>query len=149
MVRVIRNPKTGRMIHVDGAVYIRLQKEGVVFDARTVEERQDYIPPADDSYKVTKRFSKKFAVDHSATPWGEVKPSKPSDRRKVLAECGASCFLVPETLKFPICNKDVSEGCTYNCRGIKAASSRAGQWKYKKVLDRSKQLSTRFSCYKK
>jgi len=86
-------------------------------------------------------------VDHSDVKWGLKKPQKVGERAFIKEECGESCFLMPEFNKFPICNKTLP--CTYNCRGLKGASARAGEWKYKDVLQRSKKLTEEFGCYKK
>ena len=82
--------------------------------------------------------------------WAEKKPHTPAERRKLLETCGKDAFLLPNSLKFPICNKiETSKTkCTYNCKGLKAASSRAGEWKYKNVLSFSKKLTDKLGCYK-
>lgn len=87
-----------------------------------------------------------YPVDRSDTPWSSKAPHTKPERRRILKECGESCFLMPANLAFPICNKRLP--CTYNCRGIKAASARAGEYKYSRVLTESKALSAQLNCYK-
>ena len=52
--------------------------------------------------------------------WSDIAPKRVSERRQMPR----SCFLVPDQLKYPVCNK-------YNhrvsCKGIRAARSRAAQ----------------------
>jgi hypothetical protein len=142
----IKNPITGRWIKVGGAKYEELVKNGTIRGGGKNQSKKmvkKFTPPKD--YSVPQKFTK-YPVDKSDVKWGEKKPSRVGERRKLMKECGESCFLIPSKLAFPICNK--TKPCTYNCRGIKAASSRAGQWKYQKVLEASKKLSEEKGCYK-
>lgn len=68
--------------------------------------------------------------------WKKISPRRISVRRQILQKCGPKCFLEPTKLKFPICDAD----CRIHCAGIDAASVRAGQFKYTKVLKKSKRL---------
>lgn len=142
----IRNPETGRWIRVGGTTYKDLKNKGVPIDTRSKRRVEKFKPPKD--YTVPTKFKKYPVVDPVARPWGMDKPEKIKDRRRLLQKCGSSCFLLPDSKKpmFPICNKKLP--CRYNCRGIKAAASRAGEWKYDKVLARARQLAERFGCYK-
>lgn len=142
----IKNPQTNRWIKKDGPTYKKLVEEGIPIPESPSRHVPSYTPPEKGSYHVTKRFLH-YPVDRSRESWTLKKPSKPSDRRKLLADCGASCFLVPESLKYPICNKDTSKGCQYNCGGIKAATKRAGEWKYEDVKARSQLVSLSKDCY--
>jgi hypothetical protein len=56
--------------------------------------------------------------------WRDVAPLSDGERQEVLEKYGEYCFLDPERLKFPICNKDT--GCI-SCKGLKAAHYRADQ----------------------
>lgn len=73
--------------------------------------------------------------------WRELSPRLTSQRRQLLATCGPHCFLDPEHLKFPICDKSMD--CQIHCAGLDAASVRAGQFKYKQVLRKSKKMYNR------
>ena len=144
MVEKVRNPLTGRLIKKGSAVYNKLLDEGIITKTTRVEKVVPaYEPPKE--YKVPKKFSD-YPVDKDDTAWGLKKPKLVGERKYIKENCGDSCFLIPEMNKFPICNKTLP--CEYNCRGIKAASSRAGEFKYTKVLEKSKELSSRFGCYK-
>lgn len=143
MDKKIRNPLTNRWIKIGSKTYNDLIEKNIIPKGQ-IRQTKKFIPPVD--YRVPASF-KNYPIDHSSTPWGQLKPSKIGQRRETLRNCGESCFLIPDKLAFPICNK--TKPCTYNCKGIKAASSRAGQWKYQAVLKKSKELSNKFDCYKK
>lgn len=147
-VTKVINPKTNRWIAVGGSVYKKLVEQGVRLDHKKTKESKAFVPIPAQQYQTPTHFEK-YPVEKSDTPWGQKKPQRVGDRKKIEKECGSSCFLFKKdsTLRFPICNKELP--CTYNCRGIKAASSRAGEWKYDKVLKTSKELSKEFGCYKK
>lgn len=144
-VKKVRNPETGRLIKINGGVYTSLRERGILSKRPVVEKKTpEYSPLA--SYRVPSSFQK-YPVDRTDVPWGVKEPHTPQQRRFIKQKCGDSCFLLPDYNKFPICNKDLP--CTYNCRGIKGgASPRAGEWGYTRVLERSKQLSRDFKCYK-
>jgi len=144
----IRSPVTGRWIKIGGSMYHKLIKEGRLLK-KEVENAikkvvRGFQPPA--HYRVTKKLYPEYGVDRSDVPWGEKKPERKKERQHIMAQCGESCFLLPDTLKFPICNKTLP--CQYNCRGLKAASSRAGEWGYDKVLPVSKKVTQILGCYK-
>uniref|UniRef100_A0A6C0K5P4 Uncharacterized protein n=1 Tax=viral metagenome TaxID=1070528 RepID=A0A6C0K5P4_9ZZZZ len=139
------NPETHRWVRQGGAVYNDLVHRGVLKPQAPYKMMPSYKPPTEDSYRVPENFAN-YPVDHSNISWGQNKPDSVGQRRELFNQCGESCFLIPDpnNLKFPICNKTMP--CTYNCRGLRAAKSRAGEWKYKKVLQRAHQLSDRFEC---
>jgi hypothetical protein len=145
LIKKYLNPQTGRWVKQGGAVYKDLVKRGVLSQQAPPRSKMSpaYKPPDQDSYRVPQQLAD-YPVDHSQTPWGQVKPIRKGDRRAVLADCGESCFLIPKDLKFPICKK--TRPCEYSCRGLRAAKARAGEWKYTKVLERAKELSKRFDC---
>ena len=144
-VQKILNPETNRWIKKDGKIYLDLVKRGIIGKEMPLQKRmgKSFVPAVD--YQVTSQFSD-YPVDKSQQAWGTKKPTSVGQRNTLLENCGDSCFLIPQQKKFPICNKTLP--CTYNCRGIKGASSRAGEWKYNAVLSKSKELSTKFGCYK-
>ena len=141
----VRNPETGRWIRKKGVLYKKLVDSGKMTGNQDTKRAPVFQPPK--HYTVLSR-TKAYPVDRGEARWATKKPEKKSQRTRVLETCGKSCFLVPDELKFPICNKDAPP-CEYNCRGLKAASSRAGEWKYTRVLEKSKALTARFGCYKK
>ena len=49
-----------------------------------------------------------------------------------MAKCGSKCFAVPNSMKFPVCNKD----CTTNCKRLTSASRRMHKYGYKNVEKR-------------
>ena len=149
MVLKVLNPKTKRFITVNGTIYCDLEKAGVHIPLRNTRSVKEFEPVHD---KKVKKVSadRKMKVDRSDVSWAEKKPTSTGEREKLLDKCGKVCFLIPEEKKFPICNKITSEKtpCEYNCKGLKAASSRAGEWKYENVLKNSKKLTGDLDCYK-
>ena len=96
-------------------------------------------------------LQKQFSVDKTQTKWQQKKPHSKKQRKELLEKCKNTCFLIPEKLKFPICNKVSSseKNCSYNCKGVKAAAARAGEWKYHNVLSKAKATATQLDCYNK
>ena len=147
-VEKVKNPETGRWIKKDGKMFADLVNRGVIKQGTRQLQKtaKAFVPPQ--GYSVPSKF-KDYPVDNSENPWGTKKPSSRGQRKTLLEKCGDSCFLIPQELKFPICNKyELDNSCTYNCRGIKGAASRAGEWKYKDVLSKAKELSAKYNCYK-
>jgi len=149
----IRNPLTGRWILQGGPTDRRQQREkrsGIEIRAHRLNDND---VPSSLQEKGGSQSSPPDSLDPLSFPvdrdplvsWKQKKPSSVSERRRVLQKCGSSCFLLPKQKKFPICNKQLP--CTYNCRGLKASSARAGQWKYLDVLKRSKALTKELGCY--
>ena len=71
-------------------------------------------------------------------------PSR-NQRKAMMDRCGASCFLHPDELKFPVCNPD----CSYNQAGLEAAYIRAKQWGYTAVAKKAKSLMKKKSKSRK
>lgn len=57
--------------------------------------------------------------------WSKLAPKTVNERRALLRRCGRKAFLDPDNLKYPIMAK--SGPCVVNCKGLRAAKSRAGQ----------------------
>ena len=95
------------------------------------------------------KINRSFGVDRKGE-WEKKKPKTMKQRKELHEKCGDDAFLLPEHLKFPICNKVKGKNhkCSYNCSGLKGASSRAGEWGYKNVLKNSKELTRDLGCYK-
>ena len=144
MIYKIINPETGRWIRVGGSVYQSLRQKQIPMDESTLKQSQSFSAPI--SYYVPSSHAS-YPVDKKKTSWSKKKPDSLEERRLIYDQCGESCFLLPQQKKFPICNKKLP--CKYNCRGLKAASARAGEWKYSKVLEKSKQLTELLGCYTK
>jgi len=125
MTKII-NPKTNKWISMDGKLYNKLLKENVKFDYTKMKDME---------------------IDRENISWVEKKPKSKKERQFIKENCGDFCFLLSNQNKFPICNKTLP--CKINCKGLKAASSRAGQWKYKEILEKSKALTKELDCYKK
>ncbi len=149
METVVKNPKSGRLIKVGGTLYKNLVQEGVKFDSKRFKKKK-FVPVLDKKVKKKNSVNPSFGVDRSDVKWAEKKPHSKKERKLLHERCGDDAFLLPNALKFPICNKITKkdDSCTYNCRGLKGASSRAGEWKYKNVLKKSKAMTKQLGCYK-
>jgi len=77
--------------------------------------------------------------------WKNKSPRRGVERQQMKQRCGDKCFLLPDQLKFPICN----DNCTYNCSGIVAAKVRAAQFKYDDVYRRADELLKELKCTRK
>lgn len=152
MVYKIKNPKTGKLIKKHGVIHDKLMEEGVdLSKEKSVRKRKFKANEKDDKEHLKNlTINKNFKVDRSDISWKDKKPHSKKQRKDLMEKCGEECFLIPSRKKFPICNKitDKNSECSYNCRGLKAASSRAGEWGYKKVLKTSKRLTKELDCYK-
>jgi len=142
----VRNPQTGRPIKVGGPTYNRLKEQNKQIQQQKKIQKSKFRASDDDLVSSVIRLGRNKRVDYGTESWESKKPKTKKEREEVLRKYGKSCFLIPDKLKFPICNK--SDGA-YNCKGLKAASSRAGQWGYKKVLEKSKKITKKLDCYVK
>lgn len=152
MVYKIKNPKTGKLIKKHGVIHDKLIEEGVdLSKLKSVRKRKFKANEKEDKEHLKNlTINKNFKVDKSSDSWKEKKPHSKKERKDLMEKCGEECFLIPSKKKFPICNKitDKNSECSYNCKGLKAASSRAGEWGYKRVLKTSKRLTKELDCYK-
>ncbi len=62
--------------------------------------------------------------------WAADAPKTGTQRHKLKAACGNTCFLAPGQEKFPICRKCGTKtcSCAIDCRGVLAARIRARQY---------------------
>lgn len=79
----------------------------------------------------------------SVVSWSKIAPKTKTQRKTVASKCGKKkCFLLPEKLKFPICNKE----CQVSCQGLRAAKTRAAQWGYQSVYNAVTKKSQTKKC---
>lgn len=150
MVYKVKNPETGRSIKKGGKIYKDLEKKKEITGKEKTIRRRKFKPILDKDTPEKISVNKSFHVDRDGD-WEKKKPKTIKERKTLHEKCGDDAFLLPKHLKFPICNKVKRKNhkCTYNCSGLKGASSRAGEWGYKKVLHNSKDLTSKLGCYKK
>jgi hypothetical protein len=88
--------------------------------------------------------------------WEEKKPKTRAERYELLKKYGRDCFLDPDKLKFPVCNK---QGCI-DCDGLRAAytrarslitaSKRAGRQDlakyYEEIANKARELAEKHGC---
>jgi len=77
--------------------------------------------------------------------WRKLAPKIPSERRALLARCGAKAFLEPKKLKFPIMAK--TGPCVVDCEGLRTAYARAKQFRHTKAAAKAKRLGKRAACH--
>lgn len=96
------------------------------------------------SRKKSRRKSRKKSRKNPMKGWTKMlSPRTQSERRKLKARCGSKCFLRPSTNSFPICAKN---SCTYNCKGLLAAKTRARQFKYTSIASKAQRLAREKGC---
>jgi len=84
--------------------------------------------------------------------WGAKSPARVSKRLDLYRGCGSSAFLLPnsrrpEQSKFPVMQKCARTcSCTYDCRGVRSAMSRAAQHGYRDVERKALALGRKLGC---
>lgn len=147
MENYIENPKTGRMIRMDGATYQKLKQQKVKFNKKTIEKRKKRSEPRKISPHKAK-ISPSEVINRRTSGvrgWSDVKPGR-SERHELKNKCGDKCFLDPKNEKYPICPKYSYGKCNIDCRGLLAAKIRASQWHQTKIADQANQLGKRLQC---
>lgn len=86
----------------------------------------------------------------SARGWGKAAPRTVGQRRALAKRCGiARAFLAPNRRpglsEFPVISKD-SRTCRPDCRGLRAAFSRARQHKRPIIARRAKRRALQAGC---
>lgn len=149
MVYKIKNPETGHSIKKGGKIYKELEEKEEISGKEKTTRRRKFKAVLDKDAPKEVKVNRSFRVDREGE-WEKKKPKTMKERKELYERCGDDAFLLPEHLKFPICNKVKRKNhkCTYNCSGLKGASSRAGEWGYKNVLKNSKKLTEELGCYK-
>lgn len=77
--------------------------------------------------------------------WRRRAPKTKREREALYARCGAKAFLDPKNLKFPVMGK--TGPCVPDCEGVRAAYSRAKQYRHRKAAGKAKRLGTRAACH--
>lgn len=156
-VNKVLNPDTGRYILIDGPVFNELLKKGYKrkdllsskkkFSAYEKPKEKEYTKKQKKELLKTPIQGKKITT--GVKGWAEIKPKNMADKRRLAKECPDQCFLVPDKLKFPICPK-CKKGkpckCVQDCRGLIAAKSRAGAWKYNQVKSMADKIAKKKGC---
>ena len=81
----------------------------------------------------------------STKGWRRRAPKTPTERRELLARCGAKAFLDPKNMKFPVMAK--TGPCVVDCEGLRAAKSRARQYHHGKVATKASRMGKRAACH--
>ena len=131
----VKNPETGRYILVGGSTYISLKAKGVKFGpsssfkrkarkTSTSPKKRKSSPKRKTSHK--RKSSKK--THKSPTKYRHHKVHS-SAEKAMKAKCGPTCFLVPKSMKYPVCKPD----CSVDCKKVKKGASRLKKAGYKHV----------------
>lgn len=99
---------------------------------------------------MARRRRKHHAAARSTRGWHSVAPKTREERRSLYDRCGAKAFLMPNKSnhgksKFPIMPKHGA--CSVDCRGLRAALTRAGQFKHPKAHAKAKRLAKTAKCH--
>ena len=81
----------------------------------------------------------------STRGWRARAPHLVSERRALLARCGAKAFLDAKRLKFPVMAK--SGPCKIDCEGLRAALSRARQFRHARAGAKARRMGARARCH--
>ena len=74
--------------------------------------------------------------------WKQKSPTRGEQRNLIKKKCGSKCFLRPKDNGFPICTSN----CLFNCSGLNAAKSRAGQYNYTSIENKAQQIALSNGC---
>lgn len=81
--------------------------------------------------------------------WSSASPQKGKERQELFNRCGSKCFLLPQSLGYPVCDSlRLNKTCKFNCSGILAAKIRANQFHKRSVAKSAKKLEKKY-CVKK
>lgn len=161
MTQYVKNPKTGRFIKVDSAVYNALKKKGVHVDqlkryySNEISEMKTRRTPRKKSIKKrskhkSKRNSKRKSSGRKrrrspTRGWKRASPQRGTARHKMMEKCGAKCFLDPANEGFPICKKG---SCNIDCRGVQSAYNRARQYHREDIASKARSHLLSNMCMK-
>ena len=74
--------------------------------------------------------------------WKQKSPTRGEQRDLIKKKCGSKCFLRPKDNGFPICTSN----CLFNCSGLNAAKSRAGQYNYTSIENKAQRIALSNGC---
>ena len=84
--------------------------------------------------------------------WRDIKPN-PKTLKKYLRKYGKKCFLLPNELKYPICDKNNGK---VHCKGLLAGHYRAAlstyrklkpkTYSYRKIMNKSRKIGKKMKC---
>ena len=73
--------------------------------------------------------------------WSLMSPKTKRSRKSIKSRCGSKCFMDSKNLKYPICSP---WSCKPNCKGIRAAYSRARQYHHNSIASRAYSRSKKY-----
>ncbi|MHB1952383.1 MAG: hypothetical protein ACYCOU_01425 [Sulfobacillus sp.] len=135
----ITSPETGRPVKIGSRTYKQLE---VRYD--NLDKLPRLIPVYRMSQKVAipdqNEIWKKMGTNWS--PWPESAPLTPRQRRLLRRDCGDGCFLLPESLGFPVCGHcdGRSCACKINCRALEDLQTRAAEAADQRLLEATARL---------
>lgn len=92
---------------------------------------------------MVKRKSRSRRRSNPMKGWAKSSPKTGRQRSAMKKKCGTRCFLKPSINEFPICSKN---SCSYSCKGLLAAKTRARQYKYYSISNKAQNRAIRAKC---
>jgi hypothetical protein len=75
--------------------------------------------------------------------WHAASPQKGRQRQHLYDKCGRNCFLRPNDLGYPICQKN---SCKVDCRGTRAAYAYARKYKSPHIANAARRIAKQVGC---
>jgi hypothetical protein len=148
----VRNPTSGRLIRKGGPVFLALKAKGRAPSGPAVRKRRASARHPDLAkarvYRHLPHRASHVKSRRGSKGWARVAPSRTGSTRATLRQkCGRKCFLLPRQLGFPVCPTYTGPAsCRVDCRGVRAALTRAAQWHYPNVQASARALGKRAHC---
>ena len=149
---LVKNPATGRYIRKGGKTYLALKAQGVRFGRSTSKKRKTSTSP---KKRKTSTSPKKRKTSTSEKRKTSTSPKKAKTQTKyrhpashskkeqtIMGHCGPQCFLIPSSMKYPVCKPD----CSVDCRRLKKGARRLKKAGYKNIGERMKAVGMVGKC---
>ena len=149
---LVKNPATGRYIRKGGKTYLALKAQGVRFGRSTSKKRKTSTSP---KKRKTSTSPKKRKTSTSEKRKTSTSPKKAKTQTKyihpashskkeqtIMGHCGPQCFLIPSSMKYPVCKPD----CSVDCRRLKKGARRLKKAGYKNIGERMKAVGMAGKC---
>lgn len=80
--------------------------------------------------------------------WHAASPQKGRQRQTLYKKCGRKCFLRPNDLGYPICQKCNGDRCSckVDCRATRAAYSYARKYKASNIANAARRVAKQVGC---
>lgn len=90
-----------------------------------------------------------LSTQYTSMVWAAVSPKTKAERAALLHTCGPKCFLMPGTLKYPVCaalsKVPKTTRCEYHAAGARAALARAAEFHHPALVSRARRVLRKVS----